>query len=425
MEENLTIPEGMDAGVVNLARAIRKQESGGDYQQSGDNGSSLGAYQWNNQPNGKSIPLQKGELPSNFKAWAKEVGLDENDFSPKNQDMVAYRKIKKLKDAGNNVVDIASIWNGGDKNRQDPNYITPSGLPSQKKGIYDVPAYAKAVNDYYQELKSKTENSGTPGSDSQTQYQPITSASIPNTQPQAETQDLKAPNIPIVGDLPGIKLAQGAGYGLASILGSQKGLIEANDQAIEIQGKLIQKIKENKSAGKDTSRLDKALQDITQQIQQTGNSVSDVGTGGISNKDVLKSAGNLALTATAGFAIPKGIGLLKNSGLLSKASALEHPEIQSILKTRFGSKAKIVNNLPKKEVVNTLTKTLDELSIADAKGIKGKAILKAIDELTPTVVEKKSLLEKLIKLGYNTAKNVALTKLLGDKLGGFIHKNTP
>lgn len=176
-QENLTIPDGLDPEAVNLARAIRKQESGGDYNRTGDDGSSLGAYQWNNQPAGKSVPLKKGEIPSNFKAWAKEVGLDANDFSPKNQDMVAYKKIKKLKDAGNNVVDIAAIWNGGDAKRQDPNYVTPSGLPSQKKGIYDVPAYAKAVNDYYQGLKEKT------GDTSNTNTEDLTKDKMPDLTP--------------------------------------------------------------------------------------------------------------------------------------------------------------------------------------------------------------------------------------------------
>lgn len=156
MEENLTIPDGLDAGAVNLARAIRKQE-GGDYNnRTGDSGSSAGAYQWNNQPNGKSVPLKNGEIPSNFQNDAKTYGLDPNDFSPKNQDMVAYHKIKALKDAGKNVIQIAAIWNGGDENRYDPNYVTPNGLPSQKEGVYDVPAYAQAVNNYYQELKGKT-----------------------------------------------------------------------------------------------------------------------------------------------------------------------------------------------------------------------------------------------------------------------------
>lgn len=150
--KNYTIPEGMDQSAVNLARAIRQQESGGDYNKPGDSGKSYGAYQWNN---GDQV-LKPGQIPANFKRDAEEVGLNGNDFSPKNQDMVAYNKIKKLKDAGKNVVQIAAMWNGGDENRYDPNYITPSGLPSQKAGVYDVPTYAKNVNNYYQDLKSKS-----------------------------------------------------------------------------------------------------------------------------------------------------------------------------------------------------------------------------------------------------------------------------
>lgn len=162
MANDLTIPEGLDAGAVNLARSIRHQE-GGDYNNySGDNGTSAGAYQWNNSVNGKSVPLKKGQIPSNFQLDASAAGLNPNDFSPHNQDMVAYSKIKKLKDEGNNVLDIAAIWNGGDKNRQNPNYVTPSGLPSQKIGAYDVPTYAKEVNQYYQNLKSETSESSSP-----------------------------------------------------------------------------------------------------------------------------------------------------------------------------------------------------------------------------------------------------------------------
>ena len=142
--EDLKIPEGFDPGAVNLARAIRKQESNGNYNEVGDNGTSRGAYQW-----------QKGT----WEAHAKEAGLDPNDFSPKNQDMVAYKTIKRLKDAGKNVVQIAAIWNGGDENRYDPNYVTKNGLPSQVPGKYDVPAYTKRVNDYYQQLKQKSNNS--------------------------------------------------------------------------------------------------------------------------------------------------------------------------------------------------------------------------------------------------------------------------
>lgn len=161
MNENLAIPQGMDAGSVNLARAIRKQESGGNYQQYGDDNSSYGAYQWNNQPNGKSVPLAKGEIPSNFKSNATKYNLDPNDFSPTNQDMVAYNVIKGYRDQGYNVPQIAALWNGGDAKRSDPNYVTPSGLPSQKKDangkdVYNVPQYAQNVNNYYQDIKNQT-----------------------------------------------------------------------------------------------------------------------------------------------------------------------------------------------------------------------------------------------------------------------------
>lgn len=151
MDQDYSIPQGMDAGAVTLARAIRHQESGGDYNSIGDGGKSSGAYQWNNG----EIPLQSGGIPKNFQSDAQTYGLDPNDFSPKNQDMVAYNKIKALKDSGLNVPQIAAIWNGGDEKRMDPNYITPSGLPSQKEGVYDVPKYAMNVNDLYQSYKEK------------------------------------------------------------------------------------------------------------------------------------------------------------------------------------------------------------------------------------------------------------------------------
>lgn len=153
MATNLTIPQGMDAGAVNLARSIRQQE-GGDYNNySGDGGTSAGAYQWNNG----SIKLQPGQIPANFQSDAKQFGLDPSDFSPKNQDMVAYNKIKSEKDKGLNVLQIASSWNAG---AGEPNAYTgkfSNGQPSVVPGKYDVPTYVKNVNNTYQSLKEKTQ----------------------------------------------------------------------------------------------------------------------------------------------------------------------------------------------------------------------------------------------------------------------------
>ena len=46
----VTLDDGtqLDGGVVKVMRTIRSLESGDDYNISGDKGSSLGAYQWNN-----------------------------------------------------------------------------------------------------------------------------------------------------------------------------------------------------------------------------------------------------------------------------------------------------------------------------------------------------------------------------------------
>lgn len=84
---------------VNLAKAIRQQESGGDYNAVGDlnKGVSHGAYQFNKD---------------NFKTWASEEGLDPNDFSPTNQDKVAYARINKDLQSGLAPSEVVAKWNG-------------------------------------------------------------------------------------------------------------------------------------------------------------------------------------------------------------------------------------------------------------------------------------------------------------------------
>lgn len=126
----LAIPQGYDARAVNAARAIRKRESGANYNAVGDNGTSHGAYQWQ---------------PATWQAHAKEAGLDPNDFSPKNQDEVAYRVILNRINQGYTVPELAAEWNAGDKNAY-KNFHQTHG---------NTPQYAQDVNNIYQELKAK------------------------------------------------------------------------------------------------------------------------------------------------------------------------------------------------------------------------------------------------------------------------------
>lgn len=402
MSTNLSIPEGLDPQVVNLARSIRQQESSGNYTKFGDNDSSYGAYQWNNQPAGKSVPLKNGQIPSNFQADAKEAGLDPTDFSPKNQDMVAYNKIKKLKDAGNNVVDIAAIWNGGDAKRQDPNYVTPSGLPSQKKGVYDVPAYAKKVNDYYQNLKEKSqtdtrktfsESLATTPSPSQSQYSSPQHSPKRIAQYNAEQQgydknakDLNSPSTVLGNTITGI--GDNLSFGQASKLGEQEGTGLARTYN-QVKGLL---------GGQDNSKY-------------------------IPEMDLSKTATGLAGTVGGILSTAAGSGEL--NGIIKGGSALESPVIKTIL--REGS------NLLPEEATSTLAKgtaedilqnKLKDLSVSDVTGEKGQAILRALKELNPKLIEKQNLLARLAKQGFNLVKGGVLAKIFDDTVGGLIHQNT-
>jgi hypothetical protein len=430
MDTNLTIPQGLDTQAVNLARSIRKQESGGDYNRSGDSGSSLGAYQWNNQPNGKSIPLKKGELPSNFTAWAKEAKLDPTDFSPHNQDMVAYSKIKKLKDAGNNVVDIAAIWNGGQKERQDPNYITKSGLPSQKKGIYDVPAYAKAVNDYYQNLKAKTENNGTPDiqtNDSDNTFAGIDTPTTPTKQgtfediisgeqTQEDTNNLKSG----VGDSLGTQvlnktadiigggtMARSAGYSLNNMLGGNKEFDRVSGELQKGINDLLQKRQQKKSQGESTTVIDKALKMATDNYQNYAGKQSDLMTGGITNKEVKKSAGHLAtLPALAyGGSLLSGTSKLASGVLGSKSDLLmKAPAVIKALKplTKMGLSINQINAVEKVEYLTNALKT--------SSAVDRQIIQQTIDKLAPEAIKMAGGTVKFAALHPNLAKVLGIGK---------------
>lgn len=131
-----------DMDAVNLTKAIGMQEGGGkiNYNAIGDAGTSKGAYQWQ---------------PGNFEAAAKDAGLDPTDFSPANQDKVAYAKVKSMKDQGLKPWQIASAWNsGGTENWKDHSGDT---IINGQKIHYDTPAYVNNVKNYYMKLSGGTQ----------------------------------------------------------------------------------------------------------------------------------------------------------------------------------------------------------------------------------------------------------------------------
>lgn len=124
----------VDLGVLNLTKAIRQTESGGNYAARGASGE-FGAYQW---------------MPGNFQADAAAAGIkNPNPNDPATQNKVAYFKLLSLKQQGLSPQQIASVWNAG---IGEPDAYTgkfSNGKPSvglNPKGIHmDVPGYVSKV----------------------------------------------------------------------------------------------------------------------------------------------------------------------------------------------------------------------------------------------------------------------------------------
>jgi hypothetical protein len=287
----------MDIEAVNLAKAIRQKESNGDFKAVGDNGTSTGAYQFQ---------------PDTWKRYSKEIlGTDNVEMTPANQNAVAYGKIKQWKDSGKNAAEIAAMWNAGESIGE--KWVSHKGQTTINGKVisYDTPAYVKEVTDLYHKIKGdgqpQTTEAGQPDAQGF-----INSANIPEPTPTPEVQNLKAETgqgivgktVGFLGGLSGTeKLGQGAGYAISNALGTQESNIQAQNKGQDIQTSLIQRIREKKARGEDTTKLQKALDELTGNLGTQGQNISDIGTGGISNQEVIGSAvqtgGNIIAASSA------------------------------------------------------------------------------------------------------------------------------
>lgn len=86
------------------------------------------------------------------------------------------------------------------------------------------------------------------------------------------------------------KLGEGLGVSISNALGTQKDLTGAQDSLMTTQNQLIERIKTDKQAGKDTTRLESALKSLTEEITNIGGQATEIGTNNITNKEVLGSA---------------------------------------------------------------------------------------------------------------------------------------
>jgi len=129
----------IDPRAINIAKAIRQHESGGDYAIPGKSGE-FGAYQfteptWNaySKKYGINVPLQQANR------------LQQNE--------VAVRQINDWITSGKakNVGEIASMWNAGEGR---PQAYLEDNVGMNKYGVkFNTPEYAKKVAGYYQQIK--------------------------------------------------------------------------------------------------------------------------------------------------------------------------------------------------------------------------------------------------------------------------------
>jgi hypothetical protein len=150
--------QSLDPSVVALMHGLKQNESpNGDYNAIGDQGTAAGIGQWSNQPKGKPVPLQPGQIPSNFQNMAKQFGYNPTDFSPENQNKVLYAQLAKDKADGLTPEQALSKWNSGDPNKY-LNAATSTG--TGPVGAYNVASYVQkgmtAAQQYAQQQKSQT-----------------------------------------------------------------------------------------------------------------------------------------------------------------------------------------------------------------------------------------------------------------------------
>lgn len=304
----------LDPDAVNLAKAIRQHESGGNFNATGKSGET-GAYQF-------TAPTWKG--------YAKEVLGDSNaPMTPENQNQVAYTKIKQWKDGGKNVGQIASMWNAGEGK---PNAYLENNVGVNKYGVnYDTPAYAKKVAEIYQQLKGTTQSPQNPQDTSKQQEQqnePNLGEQIGQRAQDVGTSIGKAGTgaVQLLSGQPGEGaknvfggLLQGAGAiagGIGDITGKALELIPGVKQVENLLGQGIGTLAKT-DAGKSVV---KSINDFSTQHPEL-------------SKDI--GAGFNIVTAIP---ILKGLGAIKNVALDATSSALK--------------------NLAEKSMTNDLTETV-------------------------------------------------------------------
>lgn len=182
-------PQQLDQAVVNLTKAIRQTETGGDFKAQGKSGE-YGGYQF---------------TEPTWQRYSKQYNINVplKNATPEQQNAVAYNKIKEWKDKGHDVTEIAAMWNAGEDKPDAYKY----NIGVDKQGVkFNTPAYAESVAKAYLTLKS----GGNVGVD------PNNPSSITGTQ-MAPEQNTYGAWLPATGEE---NLLQGAGKAAVNVIPS-------------------------------------------------------------------------------------------------------------------------------------------------------------------------------------------------------------
>ncbi len=377
----------LDPQVVNLTKAIRQTESGGDFTAKGKSGE-YGAYQF---------------TEPTWKTYASKYGINKplKDATPQEQNEVVYKKIKEWKDAGNNVGQIASMWNAGESNK-DAYLGGHSG--TNKYGVhYDTGAYAKSVASAYQSLKTGGQVGVDPSNPSSIKGNSvgnqvdengyITNSNLPAPVRDSETAK-KDENKP--------GLVQGLVQGIANTTGIPKLVATGSDflkQGLGI-GSQIAGMAGVPGATDLSNKIQSGLQDSEKNGVNLGyfGKVTPLGHTGSAMGDLQESVGTGIEGGLTASGIESGLGAIK--GLISGGSkVLATPAVESAV-SQFKMSMPEFEALSSSEKFNLLSEAVKNggMSALDKVGIQN-----AIEKVMPAAMREAGYAPSLVKLAVSKA----------------------
>lgn len=386
----------VDPTALALSRAIRSAE-GGDYNNTtGDAGTSKGAYQWQ---------------PGHFEQAAKQYGLDPNDFSPTNQDHVAYEQIKSELNKGHSQSQVASWWNSG---RYDSTGNVGDKTINGKVIHFDTPAYVAKVQKAYQEQMQQGGNFVDP-SKQQTGGSFVT--------PPANTSTTLAENTPVENTAPKSFLDEAGGNISNAIQGTANALSDTAQRKINPLSGILQSAGALAGGVGDVTNtalthlpliggVTKGGEDLIGKVAQ-GALSTDLGKSAVKGYQGFEQAHpELAKDIGAGFNIVTALPILKGLSIAKNAAGTG---IKTALKGSTDAALEVVApKLSAKEVASAITR----------RGTSTKGILRETTlNPDPKVVELAQTVKSLVPdfnpskgLVYNVDKIGKVVKSMADEL---------